>query len=174
MKKDSREFDALKLLADKTNWDGSAPANRARGVAVTKCFGSSVACMAEVSVNKETGKVDVHKLVYAVDCGEAVYPDQRKAQMEGAAVMGTSVAFYEKVDFTDGGVATVNYDEYQLLTMSEVPDVEVHIAKSKHKIGGVGEPGVPPVAPAIANAIFRATGVRIRELPINTDLLKAG
>lgn len=97
-----------------------------------------------------------------MDCGPAVYPDQIKAQMEGASVMGTSVAFYEKVGLANGRVTTTNFDDYQLLTMSEVPDVEVHIARSRHKIGGVGEPGVPPVAPAIANAIFAATGVRIR------------
>ena len=173
IEKDTRPYDALKLLADKAGWDGTAPQGKARGVALTNCFGSSVACMAEVSVDRKTGKVKVHRMVYAVDCGPAVYPDQIKAQMEGASVMGTSVAFYEKVGLEKGGVSTTNFDSYQLLTMSDVPEVEVHIAESKHKIGGIGEPGVPPVAPAIANAIFAATGVRLRELPINFDMLKA-
>jgi isoquinoline 1-oxidoreductase beta subunit len=174
LKKGSRPYDALSLLVNKTGWDGKAPAGRARGVAVTECFGSSIACMAEVSVDRQTGKITLHKIVYAVDCGPAVYPDQIKAQMEGAAVMGSSVALYEKIHLADGGVKTANFDEYRLLTMSEVPEVEVHIAKSKHKIGGIGEPGIPAVAPAIANAVFNITGVRFKELPFDTDLLIEG
>ena len=130
--------------------------------------------MAEVSVDRKTGKVKVHKVACAIDCGPAVYPDAITAQMEGAVVMALSVAFHEKVHFSKGGVKTVNFDEYPLLTMSDVPEVEVHIAESVHQIGGVGEPGVPPVAPAVANAIFKATGVRLRELPFKTDLLIKG
>lgn len=174
LEKGSRPYDTLKLLAKKVNWDGGAPKGLSRGVAVTECFGSSVAFMAEVSVNGETGKVLVSRLVCSVDCGPAVYPDAIEAQMEGGAIIGTSVAFYEKIHFANGGVQTVNYDEYSLATMADIPEIEVHIAKSKHKIGGIGEPGVPAVAPAIANAIFAATGVRLRELPFDTKKLIKG
>lgn len=174
MDKDSRPYDALNLLALKVKWDGGAPEGRSRGVAVTECFGSSVAFMAEVSVNRKTGKVSIHKLACAVDCGPAVYPDAITAQMEGAAIMASSVAFHEKVQFANGGVRTRNYDDYPIFTMSDIPEIEVHIAESRHNIGGIGEPGIPAVAPAIANAIFSATGVRLRELPFDTGLLIEG
>ncbi|MBT8333557.1 MAG: molybdopterin-dependent oxidoreductase, partial [Deltaproteobacteria bacterium] len=160
----------LSLLAKKSGWQNSLPAGRARGVALGSCFGSSAAHMAEVSVNKDNGAVIVHKIICAIDCGPAVYPDAILAQMEGAAVMALSLAFHERIHFAEGGVKTVNFDEYPILTMTEVPDIEVHIAKSIDDIGGVGELGIPTVAPAVANAIFKATGVRLRELPF--DLMK--
>ena len=174
MAKDSRPYQTLSLLAEKANWGGSVPEGRARGIALGSCFGSSTAHMAELSVDKKSGKVKVHKVVCAVDCGPAVYPDAIVAQMEGAAVMALSAAFHEKVHFSTGGVATANFDQYPILTMSEVPEVEVYIADSKHKIGGIGEPGFPTVAPAVANAIFSATGVRLRELPFNKEALSKG
>ena len=171
MQKDSRPYRTLKLAAEKAKWGSPVPAGRGRGVAVRTCFGSSAAHVAEVSVDTKTGAVKVHKIVCALDCGPAVYPDAIVAQMEGAAIMALSVAFKERVQFDKGGVKTANYDQYPLLTMSQVPEIEVHIAESRHNIGGVGEPGVPPVAPAVANAIFNATGVRLRELPFKTELL---
>lgn len=172
MKKGTRPHDALSLLAQKTGWNGSSPKGKYIGFAVTECFGSAVAQMAEVSVEPGSGNVKVNRMVCAVDCGPAVYPDAITAQMEGAIVMALSVAFKEKISFENGGVTTLNYDDYPLLTMSEVPDVEVHIAQSRHPIGGIGEPGIPAVAPAVANAIFQATGVRLRDLPFNTSQLK--
>ncbi len=172
MAKDSRPFRTLSLLAEKSGWGGTIPHGRARGIALGTCFGSSAAHMAEVSVDKKNGNVTVHRVVCAVDCGPAVYPDGITAQIQGATVMALSLAFHERVSFRGGGVATANFDEYPILTMSEVPEVEVHIADSIHKIGGIGEPGVPTVAPAVANAIFNATGVRLRELPINRQELK--
>ena len=99
------------------------------------------------------------------------FPDAIRAQMEGAAVMGLSVAFNERVEFNNGGVSTSNFDEYPLLSFSQVPEVEVHIVDSRHGIGGIGEPGIPAVAPAVANALFAATGVRLRQLPFNMDVL---
>lgn len=171
MDKGSRAYSTLSLLKEKSGWEGEVTGNRAKGVAVVSCFGSSAAHMAEVSVNEETGRVKVHKIVCAIDCGPAVYPDAITAQMEGAVVMALSVAFNEKIRFSGGGVQTANYDEYPLLTMADVPEIEVHIAKSNHAIGGVGEPGIPSVAPAVANAIARLTGVRLRELPFNTNML---
>jgi isoquinoline 1-oxidoreductase beta subunit len=174
LEKDSRPHQTLTLLAEKSGWNSSIPAGRARGIALGSCFGSAAAHMAEVSVDRSTGRVKVHKVACAIDCGPAVYPDAIVAQMEGAMVMALSTAFYEKIHFAGGGVETTNFDGYQLLTISEVPEIDVYIAKSTHKIGGVGEPGVPTVAPAVANAIFKATGVMMKEMPFNTELLRQG
>jgi isoquinoline 1-oxidoreductase beta subunit len=109
-------------------------------------------------------------MVCAIDCGTAVYPDAIRAQAEGGVVMGLSAALHEKVRFENGGVKTANYDEYPVLSMSEIPEIEVHIAKSDLKPGGVGEPILPSVAPAV----FKATGVRLRELPFKRDMLIKG
>lgn len=173
LKKGSRAHDALTLLAEKSGWGSPVPTGRGRGVAITDSFNSCVAHMTEVSVDRTTGGVTVHRVVCVVDCGQAVYPDAIVAQMEGGMFIGLSAALNEKVEFADGGVQTANYDEYPVLTISEVPQIEVHIAESRHSVGGIGEPGVPPTAPALANAIFAATGVRLRELPIDRSKLKA-
>jgi isoquinoline 1-oxidoreductase beta subunit len=173
MEKGSRPYNILSLLAEKGGWNRPVPNGRARGVAVNSCFESFAAHMAEVSV-EANGAVTVHKMVCAIDCGTAVYPDAIRAQAEGGVVMGMSTAFHERVRFENGGVKTVNYDDYPVLTMSEVPEIEVHIAKSNLKAGGVGEPVVPSVAPAVANAVFKATGVRLRELPLKRDMLIKG
>ena len=173
MEKDGRPYNILSLLAEKAAWGTPVPQGRARGVAVTSCFESFAAHMAEVSVN-EKGKITVHKMVCALDCGTAVYPDAIRAQSEAGVVMGLSVAFHEKVRFENGGVKTANYDEYPVLTMSDVPEIEVHIARNTLKAGGVGEPVFPSVAPAVANALFKATGVRLRELPFKRELLIKG
>ena len=173
MEKNARPYKVLSLLAEKAGWGSVAPEGRARGVAVASCFESFAAHMAEVSVS-EKGKITVHKVVCALDCGIAVYPDAIRAQAEAGVIMGMSVAFYEKVRFENGGVKTANYDQYPVLTMSEVPEIDVYITKSTHPPGGVGEPVFPSVAPAVANAVFKATGVRLRELPFKTELLKKG
>ena len=173
MAEDSRAYGILALLADKGQWNRPVPRGRGRGVALTACFESFAAHMAEVSVAKN-GVITVHKMVCAMDCGTAVYPDAIRAQLEAGVVMGMSVAFHEKVNFSHGGVKTSNYDQYPMLSMSEIPEIEVHIAKNTLKAGGVGEPVFPSVAPAVANAVFSATGVRLRELPFNRDLLKKG
>jgi isoquinoline 1-oxidoreductase beta subunit len=173
MEKDSRPYNILSLLAEKGDWNSPVPEGRARGVAVASCFESFAAHMAEVSVGK-TGNVTVHKMVCAIDCGTAVYPDAIRAQAEAGVVMGLSVAFYEKMRFENGGAKTANYDDYPVLTMSEIPEIEVHILNGNRKAGGVGEPVLPSVAPAVANAIFKATGVRLRELPFQRELLVKG
>ena len=170
--KGSRPYRTLQLLAEKSGWGGAVPAGRSRGIALRTCFGSSAGHVAEVSVNQKTGVVTVHKVVCAVDCGPAVYPDAINAQMEGGVVMALSVAFYERIRFANGGVKTANFDEYPVLTMTQVPEIEVHIAESRHKIGGIGELGIPTVAPAVANAIANAVGVRLRGLPIDNEQLK--
>jgi isoquinoline 1-oxidoreductase beta subunit len=173
MEKSSRPYNILSLVAEKGGWNSPVPNGRARGVAITSCFESFAAHMAEVSVGKK-GKITVHKMVCALDCGTAVYPDAIRAQAESGVVMGLSTAFYEKVSFSNGGVKTANYDNYPVLTMSEVPEIEVYVAKNNLKAGGIGEPVFPSVAPAVANAIFKATGVRLRELPFRKELLIQG
>ncbi len=170
LEKGSRPHNILSLLAEKGKWNSPVPKGRARGVALVSCFESFAAHLAEVSAD-ESGHVTVHKMICAVDCGTAVYPDAIRAQAEGGIVMGLSTAFHERVSFSDGGVQTANYDDYPVLTMSEIPEIEVHIAENNLKAGGIGEPVVPSVAPAVANAIFAATGVRLRELPFNRKLL---
>jgi isoquinoline 1-oxidoreductase beta subunit len=173
MEKGSRPYNILSLLAEKGGWNRPVPNGRARGVAVNSCFESFAAHMAEVSVGNE-GRIKVHRMVCAIDCGTAVYPDAIRAQAEGGVVMGLSTALHEKVNFENGGVKTANYNDYPVLTISEVPEIDVHIAKSDLKPGGVGEPVLPSVAPAVANAIFKATGVRLRELPFQRKLLIKG
>ncbi len=170
MEKGGRPYNLLSLLAEKGGWGGPAQEGRARGIAVNACFESFAAHMAEVSVDKK-GVVTVHKMICAIDCGTAVFPDAIRAQAEAGVVMGLSVAFHEKVHFANGGVKTANYSDYPVLTMSEVPEIEVHIAGNGSRPGGIGEPVFPSVAPAVANAIFAATGVRLRELPFNRELL---
>lgn len=171
MEKESRSHRTLTLLAERAKWGSPVPEGRSRGVAVADSFGSTAAHMAEVSVNA-SGVVTVHKVVCALDCGPAIFPDAIRAQAEGGVVMGLSTAFHERVRFADGGVKTSNYDAYPVLTMAQVPEIEVHIANSRHPIGGVGEPVYTTVPPAVANAVFSATGVRIRQLPIDREWLK--
>jgi len=172
LEKGSRPYNALMTLTEKGGWESPLPANRGRGVALCSCFESVAAHMAEVSVDPVNGQVTVHRLVAVVDCGTSVYPDGITAQMEGGAVIGMSLAFNEAMRFADGGVGTYNYSDYPLLSMTQVPEIEIFIEDSGAKAGGIGEPSVPSVAPAIANAIFAATGIRLRDLPFKTDILK--
>ncbi|HZN61920.1 MAG TPA: molybdopterin cofactor-binding domain-containing protein, partial [Planctomycetota bacterium] len=134
-------------------------------------FGSIIAHVAEVSVS-DKGRVRVHKVTCAVDCGPVVNPDSVKAQMEGGIVFGLSAALFGEITFQQGRVQQGNFNDYPMLRMHEMPEVEVHILPSTGKMGGVGEPGVPPVAPALANAIFAATKKRIRRLPIRPEDFK--
>ena len=127
--------------------------------------------MAEVSVSKE-GKLRVHRVVCAIDCGPVVNPDTVRAQMEGGVVFGLTAALYGEITFEKGRVKQRNFHDYPMLRMNEMPEVEVHIVPSEEKMGGVGEPGVPSVAPAVANALFALTGKRIRRLPIRAEDLK--
>jgi isoquinoline 1-oxidoreductase beta subunit len=140
---------------------------------VHESFGSFVAQVAEVSINAE-GEVRVYRVVCAIDCGKIVNPDTIKAQMESGIVFGLSAALHGKITFQNGRVEQSNFHDYPLLRLNEMPLVEVHIVASKEKSGGVGEPGVPPIAPAVCNAIFSVTGRRIRSLPIRSEDLKKG
>jgi len=162
---------ALELAAQKAGWGKPLPAGVHRGIAVAQSFGSYVAEVAEVSVGKD-GKVKVHRVVGAVDCGMTVNPEIVRRQIESAIVYGLSAALYGQITFRDGKVEQSNFHDYPVLRIDEMPRVEVHIVASTEPPGGIGEPGLPPIAPAVTNAIFAATGKRVRKLPINADELK--
>ena len=163
----------LQVAAEKAGWGKPLTRGQARGIAYSLSFGSYVAEVAEISVDRKTGVITVHNVTCAVDCGSVVNPAIVKAQMMGGLTMGLSAALKEKIEFAGGGVKSSNFADYELLRMSEAPEVEVHIVKSGEKLGGIGEPGVPPVAPAVANALFKATGARLRRLPMNPETVLA-
>ncbi|HET6459450.1 MAG TPA: xanthine dehydrogenase family protein molybdopterin-binding subunit [Syntrophales bacterium] len=165
-----RHKGVLELAARNAGWGTSLPSGRARGIAVHESFGSFIAQVAEASVD-DGGKVRVHKVVCAVDCGMVVNPDTVAAQMEGGIVFGLTAALYGAITFKNGRVEQSNFHNYPMLRMEEMPEVEVHMVPSAEPLGGVGEPGVPPIAPAVANAVFAATGKRIRTLPISAKEL---
>ncbi len=169
--KQPRYQGVLELAAQKAGWGKPLPAGVHRGIAVAHSFGSYVAEVAEVSVAKD-GKVKVHRVVGAVDCGMTVNPEIIKRQIESAIVYGLSAALYGKITFKDGRVEQSNFHDYPVLRIDEMPKVEVHIVASTAPPGGIGEPGLPPIAPAVANAIFAATGKRVRRLPIDAEDLK--
>jgi isoquinoline 1-oxidoreductase beta subunit len=160
-----RHLGVLNLAAEKAGWGTPLPPGHGRGVAVHESFGSFVAQVAEVSVNP-AGDLRVRRVVCAVDCGRIVNPDIIAAQMESAIVFGLSAGLYDAITLKDGRVEQGNFDDYPLLALDETPRVEVHIVRSTEAPGGIGEPGVPPVAPAVANALFAATGARVRRLPM--------
>jgi isoquinoline 1-oxidoreductase subunit beta len=168
LKDHPRHLAALNLAADKASWGQPLPAGVFRGIAVHESFGSYVAQVAEVSVKE--GEVKVHRVVVAIDCGLAVNPEGVQAQMESSVAYALGAALSSEISFKDGQVVQSNFHDYQVLRMKDMPKVEVHIVKSNEKMGGVGEPGVPPLAPAVANAVFAATGKRIRRLPIGDQL----
>ena len=160
-----RDRGVLELAATKAGWGTPLPAGRARGIAVYKSFESYAAQVAEVSVSP-AGDVRVHRVVCAIDCGMHVNPSTIEAQMQSGIVFGLTAALKGAITIENGRVTQSNFHDYQMLRMAEMPVVEVHIVPSTEAPGGVGEPGTPPIAPAVCNAIFAATGKRIRRLPI--------
>jgi isoquinoline 1-oxidoreductase subunit beta len=166
-----RHLGVLNLAAEKAGWDWPAPAALFRGVAVHKSFGTHVAQVAEISL-KDDGGVRVERVVCAVDCGIAVNPDIIRAQMEGGIGYGLGAILKGEITLDGGRVVQGNFDEYQVLTIDEMPKVEVHIVPSTEPPTGVGEPGVPPIGPAVANAVFAATGKRIRILPFSRSFAR--
>ncbi len=162
--KQPRYKGVLELAATKAGWGKPLPAGVHRGIAVVFSFGSWVAEVVEVSM-QPNGLPKVHRVVAAIDCGQVVNPDIVRRQVESSIVYGLTAAYYGKLTFKDGGIEQSNFHDYQMLRMPEMPRVEVHIVPSTDKPGGVGEPGTPPIAPAVANAMFAATGKRVRKLP---------
>ncbi len=169
--KQPRYKQVLEVAAEKAGWGKPLPAGVFRGIAVAQSFGSYVAEVVEVSVNAD-GSPKVHRVVAAVDCGMTVNPAIIERQIEGGIVFGLTAALYGKITLKDGRVEQGNFHDYPVLRHNEMPRVEVHIVKSTEKPGGIGEPGTPPIAPAVANALFAATGKRLRSLPFDTAQLK--
>lgn len=159
-----RHLGVLDAVAAAAGWGSTVPDGRARGIAVVESFGSYVAEVAEVSM--QSGRPRVHRVWCAIDCGVVVNPRIVRAQMESAIVFGLTAALYGEINIQAGRVVQSNFHDYPMLRMNEAPDIEVVLAPSGDAPGGVGEPGTPPIAPAVTNAIYALTGERIRTLPI--------
>ena len=162
-----RHLAVLELAAQKAGWDKPLAKGRYRGIAVHEAFGSYSAQVAEVSVDQS--KVRVHRVVCAIDCGAYVNPGIIEAQGHSGVVFGMSAALYGELTFSNGRLEQSNFHDYPVLRINECPEIEVHIVKNNERSGGIGEPGVPCTAPAIANAILAATGKPVRKLPIRLD-----
>ncbi|WDE07011.1 xanthine dehydrogenase family protein molybdopterin-binding subunit [Thalassomonas viridans] len=155
---------ALELVAEKSGWGRVSNSKRFQGIACHTSFKSTVAQVAEVSV--ANGQIHIHKITCVVDCGFAVNPDMVKAQMESGIIYGLTAALHGEITVKNGEVQQSNFHDYPMLRINETPEIEVHLVKSDADPTGVGEPGVPPVAAAVANAVFAATGTRLRSLPL--------
>jgi isoquinoline 1-oxidoreductase beta subunit len=169
--KSPRAKAVLDLAAEKAGWGQRLPQRSGRGVSLQFVFGSYQAQVAEVEVSKE-GAVRVRRVVCAVDCGTVVNPDTVQAQIQSGIIFGATAALYGAITLKNGRVEQTNFDTYQVLRMNEAPTIEVHIVKSAEPPGGMGETGTSAIVPAIANAIFAATGKRLRKMPVDTSMLK--
>jgi len=169
--KSPRAKAVLDLAAEKAGWGQALPKGSGRGVSLQFVFGSYLAQVAEVEVSKE-GTVRVRRVVCAVDCGTVVNPDTVQAQIQSGIIFGATAALYGEITLKNGRVEQTNFDTYQMLRMNQAPAIEVHIVKSAEPPGGLGESGTSAIVPAIANAIFAATGKRLRKMPVDASLLK--
>lgn len=172
LKKHPRILNVLDVAARTSGWGTPLPKGHGRGIAMQESFGSYVAQVAEVSVDPK-GQVTVHRVFCALDCGRLVNPDTVKAQMESGIAFGLTAALYGAITLKNGRVEQGNFDSYPLIAMNTMPEVEVHIVASSNPPGGVGEPGVPPIAPAVANALFAASSIRVRSLPLTPEKVLA-
>ena len=161
----------LALAAEKAGWGQSLPQRVGRGVSVQFVFASYLAQIAEVEVAKD-GAVRVRRVVCAVDCGTAVNPDTVRAQIQSAVIFGITAALYGEITLKDGRVEQTNFDTYRIMRIDEAPAIEVYIVQSSEPPGGMGEAGTSAIVPAVTNAIFAATGKRLRKLPVETTALK--
>jgi isoquinoline 1-oxidoreductase beta subunit len=170
LKNAPRHLAALNLAAEKAGWGTPLGPNRARGVAIFECFQTIVAHVVEITL-PPGGALKVDRVVTAVDAGMAVNPDGMTAQIEGGIIYGLSAALNGEITIDKGAVVQANFPDYEVVRLADCPQIEVHLLTSDAPLGGAGEPGVPPLAPAVANAIFSATGTRIRSLPIKNHNL---
>ncbi|WP_052958208.1 molybdopterin cofactor-binding domain-containing protein [Aquamicrobium sp. LC103] len=161
----SRQRRVLETAAERASWGTPLPAGTGRGIALHECYGTWVAEVIEASLGEDGGP-RVHRVVAAVDCGGLVHPDTALQQVEGGIIMGLSAALREKITLEDGRIVQTNFHDYDVFKLEDTPKIEVHFLESDAPWGGLGEPALPPVAPALANALFAATGRRIRRLPI--------
>ncbi len=163
---DRKDFaDVLKKAAEVSKWSTPLEAGRGRGIALHESFGSIVAQVAEVTVSEDK-EITVDKVYCVIDCGIVVNPDTVVAQMESGIIFGLTAALYGEITIEDGQAVNSNFPDYEMVTLANTPEIETHLAPSGRRIGGVGEPGTPPIAPAVANALFAVTGERFRELPL--------
>jgi len=167
--KQTRHLGVLNLAAEKAGWGKPLASGLTRGIAVVESFGSYVAEVAEISIDRKAHTLKVHRVVAAVDCGRYVNPETIRAQAEGSIVYGLSAALKGEITIANGRVEQANFNDYDLLRIDETPLTEVHIVDSNDGPGGIGEPGTPPIAPAVCNAIFAATGKPVRRLPIRAE-----
>jgi isoquinoline 1-oxidoreductase beta subunit len=170
LKHTPRSLAVLNVAAEKAGWDKPLPPGRYRGVAVHTSFRSYVAQVVEISL--ADGKLIVHKVTCAVDCGLAVNPDGVRMQMESSIIFGLTMALYGELSIENGQVIQHNFYDYKMARMNEAPQIDVHLVPNSGQMGGIGEPGLPPFAPALANAIFSATGELIYDLPLMNHKLK--
>jgi isoquinoline 1-oxidoreductase beta subunit len=161
---------ALELAAAKSGWGNPLPARTGRGIAVQVAFGSFIATVAEAEVDTD-GEVRVHRIVCVVDTGIVVNPDTVVAQMQGGLIFGLTAALYGKITINKGRVQQSNFNDYRMLRINEIPQIEVHLIESGEAPGGIGETGVTAAPPALGNALYAATGIRLRQLPIDRDVL---
>src|SRR5271163_220457 len=171
LEKAPRAKAVLDLAAEKAGWGQPLPKGVGRGVSVQFAFATYMAQVAEVEVSKD-GAVRVRRVVCAVDCGTVVNPDTVQAQIQSAIIFGVTAALYGEITLKDGRVEQTNFDTYQILRIDEAPAIEVHIVQSSEPPGGMGEAGTSAVVPAVTNAIFAATGKRVRKLPVDATALK--
>jgi len=161
----------LDVAVKASNWGAPLAMGQGRGVSVMHAFGSFVGVVLDLTVNE--GEVRVHRIVCAVDCGHVVNPDTIEAQIEGGLMFGITAALYSEITIKDGRVEQSNFTDYRMLRINEAPVIETHLIASTEAPGGIGEPGTAVLAPALANAIFAATGKRLRHLPVGTQLQTA-
>ncbi len=163
-----RHLAVLDRVASMAGWGRELPSGHGMGVAIVESFGSIAAEVAEVSVTS-AGDIRVHRVDAAVDCGLAVNPNQATAQVEGGIIFGLSAALFQEITVRDGAVEQQSFPDYDMIRLASAPRVHVEFIDSDTHLGGLGEPGVPPIAPAVANAVFAATGERLRSLPLKLN-----
>jgi len=171
LSKSPRAQAVLDLASKKAGWGQPLPKGSGRGVSLQYVFGSYLAQVAEVDVSNK-GAVRVRRVVCAMDCGTVVNPDTVQAQLQSGIIFGTTAALYGEITLKNGRVEQSNFDTYQMLRINEAPAIEVHLVESTEPPGGMGETGTSAIVPAIANAIFAATGKRLRKMPVDPSALK--